>query len=322
MYRIDHESLNKQIRKEEKDDKTGTIRLILVILVGTIETAFLFYITFNFNSLDENIRAGITAFSTALPLLVAAPIALLIWSFRDQNKLADIQTAREDLIQKDFHEIQQWATGHGEPSLHRAAIYQLIPYAIGEHGYRFRRPTFEIYYALLEIWEPKKPAEGDEIAIPQNIKAIHTVFREKGRELSIDMQEINLPYANLDYINLQSTFLSRADLHSADLNVANLQSAILVDANLHSANLYGANLRTASLWNADLRSADIKEADLQSAEFIDTEIIRARNWDQANYSDGVLIKLGTLYEELKAKGKGGYWDPVTEKYVEETKKKE
>ncbi|MDH5542687.1 MAG: pentapeptide repeat-containing protein [Nitrospinota bacterium] len=280
-------------------------------------------------------------FKNILPLILAAPIALPIWYWRDQNKKADIQNAREDLIQKDFHEIQKWAVGLGgdkNETLQIAAIHQLKPFAVGIHGERFQRPAYEIYFSLLQSWPEEEV--NDETVVPNHILAIHTVFREEGSKITKKMNRINLAKAdlsgadlsgvNLAEANLQSAELFRANLQSANLMLANLQSVNLAHANLQSADLSGANLQSANLRYANLQSAyllltnlqstdlsgaNLQSAELEGAEFEDREIIRGENWNKAEYSKGKLENLQKLYKELKGKDEKNYWDPESENYI-------
>ena len=337
-------------------------RALVVFLIAVIEIRIIYVFfddTITFFKVNDALAK---ALSSTIPILIAAPIAFLIWHFRDQNKLAEIsiatkqaesakiqaesakeqaesakeqaksatvqaetikvqsetairqaETSKENIVQKDFYEIQNLATDSKNKTQQVSAIHQLKPYAIGEHGERYRRPAYEIYHALLEEWQPAEPnRERVEIIIPSHIKAIHTVFREKGKGISTDMQEINLSHAHLPTI----------DLVGVSLFGANLQFANLASANLQSADLFGSNLYATELRGANFQSANLQGADLKSANFFIEHIIHATNWNGPYYDELVQEKLNTFYERLKEKGEGGYWDPYTGKYVEETKEEE
>jgi len=81
-------------------------------------------------------------------ILIAAPPAYLVWLWRDQNHKADQEIKRYDASLKDFHRVEEWATtlpkDRDESILQIAAIYQLVPYLLGENGKSFQRPTYEI----------------------------------------------------------------------------------------------------------------------------------------------------------------------------------
>lgn len=166
-------------------------RFILVLLVGATEGILLYYYADNLIDYFKNINSP-TWLGTLFTMLVAAPIALFIWSFRNADKREDLEQTQENLKhtedtirQTDFHKIEEWATtfpkvteqksksaDSTEPGantentnadklksnetkegvLQVASIYQLLPYLKGEYGERFVRPTMEIYRSLLSSW--------------------------------------------------------------------------------------------------------------------------------------------------------------------------
>ncbi|MDH5542701.1 MAG: pentapeptide repeat-containing protein [Nitrospinota bacterium] len=282
-------------------------RFFLITAIGLIELLLIHF------ERDFLVKLFAEPFNVVIPLFAAAPIALFIWYWRDQNKKADIQNAKEELIQKDFHEIQKWAIGiegDKERTLQIAAIHQLKPFAIGKHGERFRRPAYEIYFSLLQTWQPE---EVDEDTVVQNyIKAIHTVFREEGGEITkkmvgislakADLSKANLNGVNLDWAVLKSAHLSKVDLKSAHLRgtklksanlyEANLQSAFLEDAALQSASLIRANLQSATLVRANLQFADLREANLKSTNFLGANL-ESTNLEGVNLQS-VFIALANL----------------------------
>jgi len=290
-------------------------RFFLITAIGLIELLLIHY------ERDFLDKLFAEPFNVVIPLFAAAPIALFIWYWRDQNKKADIQNAKEELIQKDFHEIQKWAIGiegDKERTLQIAAIHQLKPYAIGKHGERFRRPAYEIYFSLLQNWEMEELGK-DEVT-PNYIKAIHTVFREEGSNITNNMSGIYLRKANLKKTILSCQNLFRADLNmaelcEADLRASNFKEADLRFANLSNSNLQSANLRRANLSDANFYLANLQSANLVGALFGKIEVILAKNWDKAIYPEDVLKSLQKLYEELKESRKNEYWDPETKKYI-------
>jgi uncharacterized protein YjbI with pentapeptide repeats len=117
-----------------------------------------------------------------------APLAFLLWWFRDTNQLWLIENNRKDTNLKDFQKLCEWATGaqlvedevtikkagksvetttkrlkppiqegtpnppgrrEGSEALQVAAVHQLKAYLMGEFGQQFRQPTLVL---LLSIW--------------------------------------------------------------------------------------------------------------------------------------------------------------------------
>jgi hypothetical protein len=107
------------------------------------------------------------------------------------------------------------------------------------------------------------------IMLAPDIQAAVTVLgrRDASRDLGLlDLNDSNLPSANLPEANLQSARLGGADLQGAGLMKANLQGAGLRKANLQGAYLREANLHGASLSEANLRSAIVLGANLEGAD--------------------------------------------------------
>jgi uncharacterized protein YjbI with pentapeptide repeats len=127
---------------------------------------------------------------TVFSAFVAAPIAYVLWWFRDTNQLWLIENNRKDTNLKDFQQLCEWASGEsssdgkvvytkpwaenpssddttntipisvsestpftnlsGSKALQIAAIHQLRNYAVGEYGKHFQKPTFIL---LISLWE-------------------------------------------------------------------------------------------------------------------------------------------------------------------------
>lgn len=52
-----------------------------------------------------------TIWSALVPLLLVAPVAYVLWYFRDQNTLWQIENQRKDINLKDFQKLAEWASG-------------------------------------------------------------------------------------------------------------------------------------------------------------------------------------------------------------------
>ncbi len=115
------------------------------------------------------------------------------------------------------------------------------------------------------------------------------------------------PGANLEGANLEGANLEGANLRGADLRDANLSGVYLMRANLTKADLSGAYLTGADLERADLTGADLTGANLMNAglngaTFAPEQILKARNWDVADFDEGVMEKLIELAAKRKEAG--------------------
>ncbi|WP_191963653.1 pentapeptide repeat-containing protein [Neisseria zalophi] len=48
---------------------------------------------------------------TLIVLLISAPVAYVVWQFRDQNAVHQIENQRKDVNLKEFHKIAEWVSG-------------------------------------------------------------------------------------------------------------------------------------------------------------------------------------------------------------------
>lgn len=86
-------------------------RFIPILLVGIVEG----FVIFNF---WVEIKTQIEVFGEEDPrwagsfftMIVAAPIAFFIWTFRNTDKRKDLQHIEENIRRENFHKIEKWAT--------------------------------------------------------------------------------------------------------------------------------------------------------------------------------------------------------------------
>ena len=72
---------------------------LISIAILIINFCFLFY----YSSYSEIIKQG--GFWTLFTLIVSAPVAFMIWSFRDRNATDQINNSRKDTNLKEYHKI-------------------------------------------------------------------------------------------------------------------------------------------------------------------------------------------------------------------------
>jgi len=107
---------------------------------------------------------------------------------------------------------------------------------------------------------------------------------------AMNLQGINLKYANLHgtyltKINLQGAdftgadltgvMLSFSNLQNADFTNANLQESIITEANLQKACFYGANLAKGNLTNVNLQGANLQKSNLTKSCLLNANLTEA-----------------------------------------------
>lgn len=130
--------------------------------------------------------------------------------------------------------------------------------------------------------EPKDVIIGDKTLEEILINHKHFInedcdsWRNMRADLSnVDLSEVDLHNAKLQYINLTNAILRNADLSGALLIYANLLQADLFTARLRNANLFHANLTKANLRSTDMIHANLSYANLTKADLSDVNLMNA-----------------------------------------------
>jgi uncharacterized protein YjbI with pentapeptide repeats len=64
-----------------------------------------------------------TVLATLMSILIGAPVAFVIWRYRDQNTLWQIENQRKDINLKDFQKLAEWASGqHLQEDRHSTSL--------------------------------------------------------------------------------------------------------------------------------------------------------------------------------------------------------
>ncbi len=282
---------NKKIKKLQREYNKSTIlpftgiRIFWVIAFTILSFVFFWFIYENpyESEIIKKITTDAKSIISITTLTITAPIAFIIWIFRDKNKLLELENARKDTNLKEFQQLQRWATGNIEGdkdnqdnkiALQISALHSLRAYLKGEYGDSFRRGAYEIFRASLatqhqKILKQVNEGEFENITIAINscqlTKQLNIIASEEWFNLLINH---NFPTNNISLLGVN---LSKSYLHHRiygkilDLEGAQLQGANLAGARLQGANLWRAQLQGANLWDAQLQGADLRGARLQGA---------------------------------------------------------
>lgn len=95
--------------------------------------------------------------------------------------------------------------------------------------------------------------------------------RKDIRQISVDLEQINLSAVNLSNATLRDTNLARASFLTGDLTNANLigstfEEAMLLNVNAQNAKLFSTDFRKARIWHSDLRLAQFNGSNLEGAQ--------------------------------------------------------
>jgi Pentapeptide repeats (8 copies) len=286
-------------------------RPLLVASFGIAEGVIFYFLYFNWHEIISHFSADGKKDIPVWPwsfftMLVAAPIAFLIWSFRNNDKRKDLQHIEENIRQTDFHKIEGWATTFPtitapEVELVTTENLVVIKETTNETGTQtnankdnpVKLKIDETKAGALQIAAiyqllPYLKGEYGERFVRPTMEIYRSLlsswkWSEKKHTLAKvgESNQIKKP----PYIAaLHTLFLQEAKffasfhtmpvckknnwkpLHRIDLKRADLKGAYLKGADLKGTDLKGADLKGADLKGADLKGADLKGADLKGAD--------------------------------------------------------
>ncbi len=218
-------------------------------------------------------------------LLVSAPVAFVIWLFRDTDKRADIENARGTLLHarqemrlEDRQKWIEWACSDKPDTntLRLVAVAQLGAYAQGRFGQEFRENTFVL---LLQLWADwvRDYLEGDPLEKLKS-RAAEPYAQALTRALAGDggatMRQFKryLPDCCLAGMNFNLPGMPKMDLSGCDFSHADLRAITLQYANLKSSRFWAADLSSVEIGCSDLSGAAFAAAVLKSA-YLDTNTL-------------------------------------------------
>ncbi|UBU75186.1 pentapeptide repeat-containing protein [Pasteurella multocida] len=177
--------------KKQSSEKLNIARISLVLFFAVLSYCILYYLAYSDEPIIEVLKNKIgdsRGLWTLITAIITAPIAFIIWVFRDINAKQQIENQRKDINLKEFQKIAEWVSGlhliedevtekivnqteqektrkytqqsehlsistfskkDGAVGLQIAAIYNLLPFYRGEHGESFKKPALNL---LLSAW--------------------------------------------------------------------------------------------------------------------------------------------------------------------------
>ncbi|MGC6396301.1 Uncharacterized protein YjbI, contains pentapeptide repeats [Pasteurella multocida] len=192
MEKQSSEKLNTICKKIKTTfEKLNIARIILVLSFAVFSYCILHYLAYSDEPIIDVLKSKIDdsrGLWTLITAIITAPIAFIIWVFRDINAKQQIENQRKDINLKEFQKIAEWVSGlhliedevtekivnqteqektrkytqqsehlsistfskkDGAVGLQIAAIYNLLPFYRGEHGESFKKPALNL---LLSAW--------------------------------------------------------------------------------------------------------------------------------------------------------------------------
>ncbi|QCU89392.1 pentapeptide repeat-containing protein [Thiomicrorhabdus sediminis] len=302
---LSHEQKIKVLQKKyasvpRKFESRVRLRWIVVSGLVSFGVLLLLWQFGQMNTVDTRV------FSAAVALLVGAPVALMVWYFRDQNNIRELERQHHDVTLKEFQKLQEWATGNisdgyedGKKTkrvetLQISALHSLRTYLRGEFGEIFKRSAFEVFVSVLSVEHyeilkyitenSKNPSNFEiqwQIEHRPLARQINQIASEEWFNLlmnhSYSLRGISLLgvslkntyLVNLDFTasTMQGVCFEGAELENIDFTRCLLFNADFTNARLKYCNFLVANLISASFLRARFDSVLFKSAEMQLCDF-------------------------------------------------------
>ncbi|MGC6335042.1 pentapeptide repeat-containing protein [Pasteurella multocida] len=264
--------------------KLNIARIILVLSFAVFSYCILHYLAYSDEPIIDVLKSKIDdsrGLWTLITAIITAPIAFIIWVFRDINSTQQIENQRKDINLKEFQKIAEWVSGlhliedevtekianqteqettkkytqqsenlsiptfskkDGAVGLQIAAIYNLLPFYRGEHGESFKKPAFNL---LKSAW------------LSMQYKQL-SCLSNRGESITRAISPIR--------INGYTPLGIAIDL---------LKENFMINARNNKLNFRGANLQGTTLREFDLSTADFTFADISGADLGETILSKA-----------------------------------------------
>lgn len=261
------------------------------------------------------------------------PLMLNLWFIRDKNKEMDIQQkaaelnqAKIETNQSEFHQIQIWAANPEESlPLRIAAIYQIKPYLTGESvsdpefSQKFQIAAIELIKAILltlpdPYWENEyndepspedlgnEPEDNQDLLEDSPLGVLDSSPERKAKFTGTAMREA---IANVlsEFFEKDKEFMNDKVRSSFDLLDVNfremafvrpdffnicLNQASFIDANMEGARFDNCPLRDACFVGTYLKDASFSLTVMWNTSFVDAKLIGAF-FRSADLSNGSLV---------------------------------
>ncbi|MGC7589914.1 pentapeptide repeat-containing protein [Bisgaard Taxon 46] len=287
-------------------------RVLSVLIAALISILILCYIAFSNETVIEALKTKIgdsRGLWTLITALITAPIAFIIWFFRDINATQQIENQRKDINLKEFQKIAEWVSGlhliedeitekntqdhheitrkytqqsdnssiptfskkDGTVGLQIAAIYNLLPFYRGEHGESFKKPAFNL---LLSAW---LALQQKNIQIPSNLGTKKQGYMNNS--LAVAITQVMLCDGGRCFFEHNELFpnicLAGMNFHLQGINIDLLKENFKKNSKNNKLNFRGANLQGAILREFDLNTADFSFADISGVDLSQTILSKA-----------------------------------------------
>jgi uncharacterized protein YjbI with pentapeptide repeats len=239
--------------------------------------------------------------ATLITIGIGIPVAYMVWLFRDQNNLWQIENSRKDINLKDFQRLSELACGTHYPeqkecdesyplrkkaaqSQQVAAIYQLQAFIEGAYGSQFIRPTFlllkSVWGGLVEKDQLGWDAWLQELSSSRLDgwdKAKYEIWEQKGEHarneyhrlfaqpLGLALQEV-LAGDQGHRIRQNSGDIPSSLISGINCTLPGLKPLQLSNQVLNAVRMRGANLTRSELQGADLSNSQLQGADLSGTK--------------------------------------------------------
>jgi uncharacterized protein YjbI with pentapeptide repeats len=279
-----------------------------------------------------------SSFASLITLVCGLSVAYMVWLFRDQNNLWQIENGRKDVNLKDFQRLSELACGTHYPedkvrdfsheqlkqaaeSLQVSAIYQLKEFMEGAYGSQFMRPTFLLLRSVWggfvnedqKIWTKwinELPSSNGELCDFDFASWIAKgdLQREKSallfaQPLGLALQEV-ISGASGDRIKLNIIDIPASQLLGLNCRLPGMSPLQLANAKLNDIRLQGADLRESQFQGASLFSAELQGANLQRAKLHSSNLVYAQmqgaNLTSADLTNANLYEANLNYANLSA----------------------
>ena len=165
------------------DGQSNAVKVLCAGAMSVIIFVLAYFVAIKNSNSSSNSNGNSVGYWNFIILIVSAPVAFVIWHFRDENNRQQIENQRKDINLKEFQKLSEWVSGAHLPEI-KTISKTTNKYNLKNDAEIVRQSTLPIEYTTEETEEySKQPKTADfdtfskrEGAVALQISAIYNLL--------------------------------------------------------------------------------------------------------------------------------------------------
>ena len=103
--------------KARLDGQSNAVKVLCAGAMSVIIFVLAYFVAIKNSNSNSNSNGNSVGYWNFIILIVSAPVAFVIWHFRDENNRQQIENQRKDINLKEFQKLSEWVSGAHLPEI-------------------------------------------------------------------------------------------------------------------------------------------------------------------------------------------------------------